>query len=240
MTATTTASTTASMTASTTKSTTATTSATTVSGKRTEATRALLACAALSAPLFAVVSLSQAFTRAGFDLTRNPLSQLSDGSLGWIQVADFVLTGVLAILGAAGLRRALAGRTGGVWVPRLVRGSGIGYIAAGIFRMDPGNGFPAGTPLGQTRTMSWHSDLHMLSGTIAFAAIIAACFVLGRFYAREGRRGLAGASRVAGVIFILGDGWATVGGAAGSLTLCVGALTGMLWVSYVAARLRTQ
>ncbi|HEV3173785.1 MAG TPA: DUF998 domain-containing protein [Actinocrinis sp.] len=224
----------------TTANTLSATSATVVTGKRTAATRALLACAALSAPLFAVVSLSQAFTRAGFDLTRNPLSQLSDGSLGWIQVTDFVLTGVLAILGAAGLRRALAGRTGGVWVPRLVRIAGIGYVAAGIFHMDPGNGFPAGTPLGEPHTMSWHSDLHMLSGTVAFAATIAACFVLGRFYAREGRRGLAIASRIAGVIFILGDGWAMVGGAAGSLTLCIGALTGMLWVSYVAARLRTE
>ena len=215
-------------------------SANIVTGKQTATTRVLLACAALSAPLFAVVSLTQVFTRAGFDLTRNPLSQLSDGSLGWIQVINFVLTGVLAILGAAGLRRVLAGRTGGVWVPRLVRISGIGYVAAGIFHMDPGNGFPAGTPLGQPHTMSWHSDLHMLSGTVAFAATIAACFVLGRFYAREGRRGLAIASRAAGVIFVLGDGWAMVGGDAGSLTLCVGALTGMLWVSYVAARLRAE
>lgn len=220
--------------------TAATTSVIGAAGKREAATRALLACAALSGPLFAVVSLTQVFTRAGFDLTRNPLSELSDGSLGWIQVADFVLTGLLTILGAAGLGRALAGRPGGVWAPRLVRISGVGCIAAGIFRMDPGNGFPAGTPLGQPKTMSWHSDLHMVSGTVTFAAIIAACFVLGRFYAREGRRGLALASRIAGVIFILGDGWAMVGGGAGALTLCIGALTGMLWVSYVAGRLRTE
>jgi hypothetical membrane protein len=207
-----------------------TTNSTTVS----TSTRSLLTCAAIAAPLFAVVSLTQAFTRPGFDLTRNPLSQLSSGSLEWLQVANFLVTGALTVAGAVGLRRVL-GRT---WAPRLVLIAGFGMMAAGVFRLDPGNGFPVGTPIGEPTSMTWHSTLHLASGTVSFACTIAACFVLGRYFARSGRRGFAIASRVAAVVFLVGDGWATVGGTAGSLTLAIGALTGMLWVSVVAARLR--
>lgn len=200
-------------------------------------TRFLLTCSILSAPLFAVVSLTQAFTRAGFDLTRHPLSQLSSGSLGWLQITNFLLSGGLTVVGAVGLRRVLRGSPGGVWTPRLVGVSGIGMMLAGVFRMDPGNGFPIGvvTPA----TMSWHSDLHMLCGTVSFAALIAACFVLGRHYTRTGHLGYAIASRTCGAVFTLCDGWAMAGGVAGSLTLAVGAITAMCWISVVAsAKLR--
>jgi hypothetical protein len=200
-------------------------------------TRALLATAAVSFPVWATVSLIQAFTRQDFVVTRNPLSALSNGSLGWIQITNFLLCGVLLAVGASGLRRALAGQAGGTWTPRLVRIAGIGMFAAGIFRMDPGDGFPAGTPAGPPPAMSWHSDLHMLSGTTAFAAVIAACFVLGRHYARSGQPASAIVSRVAGVIFILGDLWAMTGAKDGALTMLIGVFTGFLWVCLVAARL---
>jgi hypothetical protein len=40
---------------------------------------------------------------------------------------------------------------------------------------------------------------------------------------------------VAGTALLAGDLWAMSGGAAGSLTLAVGAITALLWVSGVAA-----
>lgn len=206
---------------------------------RAASTRTLLACLAVSFPLWGAVSLIQAATRRGYNITRLPLSILSNGPLGWIQIANFTLCGVLAVVGAIGLRRTLSGKPGGRWTPRLVAVGGAGMFAAGLFRMDPADGFPAGTPAGTASTMSWHSDLHMLCGSVSFAAIIAACFVLGRYFSRAGDHARAIVSRVAAVIFILGDGWATVGGAWGSLTLAIGALTGMVWVSAVAAHLRT-
>ncbi|MFD5872145.1 DUF998 domain-containing protein [Streptomyces sp. NPDC060322] len=46
-------------------------------------------------------------TRDGFDFTRNALSQLSLGALGWIQVTVFLLTGLLVIAGAIAIRQAL-------------------------------------------------------------------------------------------------------------------------------------
>ena len=201
-------------------------------------TRTTLMCAAIAAPLWAVVSVWQAATREGFDLTRHPLSALSNGELGWLQIANFVVAGVLTVVGASGLAGAMAGAPGGVWAPRLVRVSGVGLIAAGVFVMDPADGFPAGTPAGGPAAMSWHSYGHMAAGTVCFISLIAACYVLGRHFGRAGERGAAIGSRIAGTALLVGDVWAMAGGPAGSLTLAIGAITAMLWISYVAARLR--
>ncbi|WP_371783912.1 DUF998 domain-containing protein [Streptosporangium subroseum] len=204
-------------------------------GSATPATRALLAGSVISAPLFAVVSLTQAFTREGFDLIRHPLSMLSTGDLGWLQMANFLISGALTVAGAIGLRRVMRGTPGGTWAPRLILVSGVAMAAAAVFVMDPGDGFPVGTPAGQPTAMSWHGLMHMVAGSIGFTALIVACFVLGRHFSRTGRPGFAAASRLSGLVFALGDGWAMSGGYAGSLTLCVGAITAMAWVAVVAA-----
>jgi hypothetical membrane protein len=205
-------------------------------GRTQTSTRSSLLCAAVAAPLWAVVSLAQAVTRDGFDLTRHPLSALSNGDLGWLQITNFLVAGVLTVVGASGLRRALRATPGGRWAPRLVRVNGLGMIAAGIFVMDPGDGFPVGTPAGLPATLSWHSYGHMAAGTVTFASLIAACYVLGHHFSRAGDRRSAVASRVAGAALLLGNGWAMSGGRAGSLTLAIGAITAMLWISVVAAR----
>ena len=203
----------------------------------TVSTRSLLTAAVVAAPLWAVVSLAQAATREGYDLTRHPLSVLSNGSLGWLQITNFLVAGLLTVAGAIGLRRALHGTPGGTWAPRLVLVNGVGMIAAGLFVMDPADGFPVGTPAGMG-TLSWHSYGHLAAGSIAFIASIAACYVLGRHFSRAGNRGYAIASRVAGTALLLGNGWAMSGGQAGSLTLAIGSITASLWVSFVAARSR--
>lgn len=199
----------------------------------TTGTRALLACAAVAGPLWAAVALAQAATRDGYDLTRHPLSMLSNGSLGWLQITNFVIAGLLLMVGAAGFRRVLPS----TWLPRLVALNGAGLLAAGIFTMDPADGFPAGTPYGMATTLTWQSYGHMAAGTIAFAASIAACYVLARHFRRAGQRTAAVASVVAGTALLAGNLWAMSGGAAGSLTLAIGAITAMLWVSAVAATL---
>jgi hypothetical protein len=62
-------------------------------------TRWLLAGGALAAPLWVGASLAQVATREGFDLTRHPLSALSNGELGWLQITNFVVAGVLLLAG---------------------------------------------------------------------------------------------------------------------------------------------
>ncbi|MEO3973444.1 DUF998 domain-containing protein [Streptomyces sp. CAU 1734] len=216
-----------------------TTAATTATNARVS-TRTLLGFAAAAAPLWAVVSLGQAAARDGFDITRHPLSALSNGSLGWLQITNFVLAGVLTVIGSVGLRRVLRGTPGGVWAPRLVLLSGIGLIAAGAFVMDPADGFPAGAPEGMPTAMTWPSYAHMAAGTLTFTSLIAANYVLGRHFSRAGERGRAIVSRIAGTALLLGNGWAMSGGTAGTLTLAVGAITAMVSVAAVAAHYRSR
>jgi len=126
----------------------------------TSATRSLLAGGVVAGPLFIVVGLLQAFTREGFDLRRHPLSLLSNGDLGWIQVGNYLVTGLLFFAGAVGMRRVMRSGRGGTWGPRLIGAYGLGLAAAGLFRPDPANGFPAGAPPGNPEHPSWHSTVH--------------------------------------------------------------------------------
>jgi hypothetical protein len=61
---------------------------------------ALLVCGLIAGPVFIAANLIQAFTRAGFDLARHPISLLSLGSLGWLHIANFGVSGILCLLGA--------------------------------------------------------------------------------------------------------------------------------------------
>ncbi|GLW29204.1 DUF998 domain-containing protein [Actinoplanes regularis] len=197
---------------------------TTALATRTVAVSSRRAALAVAGPLWAAVSLAQVATRDGFDLMRHPLSLLSTGSLGWVQIANFVVAGLLMVVGAGSLD--------GRWAPRLTRIAGFGMIAAGLLVMDPGGGFPAGHPEVPT-TMSRHAIGHMAAGTVTFIALIAACYVLAK---RATTRGWTAAAAISGTALLVGDLWAMSGGAAGTLTLAVGAITAMLFLSMTALR----
>jgi Protein of unknown function (DUF998) len=103
-------------------------------------TSVLLACGLLAGPVFVGVAVGQVLLRDGFDLTRHPLSLLSLGELGWIQVTNFVVTGLLSIAFAVGIRRVLHPGRGGTWGPLLVGAFGVGLVLGGIFITDPSLG----------------------------------------------------------------------------------------------------
>ncbi len=172
-------------------------------GTRSQAagmTRALLACGAIAGPVFIVVVFIQIPLRAGFDWARHPLSMLSLGDAGWVQMANFIGCGLLFIAGAAGLRRVLRGTPAGTWGPLLIGGLGFGLIVGGLFSADPGLGFPPGAPAGQPTTMSWHSGLHLTGFGIGFISLIAGSFVFARRYLKLEQRGWAAYCIASGVI----------------------------------------
>ena len=74
-----------------------------VGSRRAPAHRLLLA-GVLAGPFYLTVALAQALTRPGFDLRRHDVSLLANGSLGWIQIGNFLVSGLLAIVAAVGLR----------------------------------------------------------------------------------------------------------------------------------------
>ena len=151
----------------------------TPAGASRQATARLLTAGIAAGPLFLTVCAAQALTRTGFDPSRHPLSLLSLGSLGWIQIANFAVTGALYLAYAAGLRRALPAGRGATWAPRLVAAIGTGLITAGVFLTDAGAGFPPGAPAGKP-DMSWHGALHELGFTIVLLSWTIACWAFRR------------------------------------------------------------
>jgi hypothetical membrane protein len=184
-------------------------------------TKKLLGCGVVAGPIYVTVSLVQALTREGFDPTRHAWSLLSNGDLGWIQITNFVLTGLLVIGCAVGLRRASLGR----WAPRLIGVYGVSLICAGVFRADPALGFPPGTPDGATE-VSWHGILHFVAGGVGFGCLIAACLVAARYFARV-------FSVVTGVVLAAGFG-GVASGAGPTLGLVAAVLLTWAWLSALA------
>jgi hypothetical membrane protein len=92
------------------------------------------------------VGAIQLFIRPGFDIRRHALSLLSNGDLGWIQIANLAITGALLLASAVGMWRALHGTRGGTWGPLLLGLYGVGLIGAAMFTADPGMGFPLERP----------------------------------------------------------------------------------------------
>lgn len=178
-------------------------------------TRSLLGYGVIAGPFYVVVGLVQALTRDGFDLTRHDLSLLANGPWGWIQIVNLVVSGLMTVAAAVGMRRSLrtlGGGPGSVWGPRLLGVYGAGLVGSGVFVADPMNGFPPGTPEGPATTVDVGGIGHVLCGAVGFVGLIAATFVLSRHYAALGRAGMTWFSRVTGVVFLL----AFVGIASGS------------------------
>jgi hypothetical protein len=130
-------------------------------------------------PLFVATFLIEGATRRGYDPIRLQVSYLSLGDQGWIQIANFCLSGVLAIFFAWGLRQALRSGRGSLLGPVLVAGYGVGLIVAGVFVTDAAFGYPPGTPGGEARMTTIHGLLHVIPGVpLAFGCPILASLVL--------------------------------------------------------------
>lgn len=219
----------------TTEATTATGPSATPAEGTTRSTRAMLASGVAAGALFMTVALAQAFTRHGFDIRRHPLSLLSLGDLGWIQVTNFVLAGALSLAFALGVRRVLHPGPAGTWGPVLIAGFGLGMIIAGIFRNDPALGFPPGTRAGTPTVLSWHAWLHTAGFALSFTALPAANFVFARRLRTLGWRGWARYSTATGALTLaliaLGMASLTI---AGPAFAAAGALA-TWWIAAVAA-----
>lgn len=192
---------------------------------------ALLAGGVVAGPLFLLVVVFQDLTREGFDPVRHPLSLLSLGDGGWLQIANFVVAGLLNIAFALGVRR--LSKAGAV----LIAGYGLGLIVAGVFVRDPGGGYPPGVP--EPSSPSWHQTVHGIGALIVFGSLVGACVVFARWFAARGDRGWARYSVVTGVVLV-GLLVATRHEKWESLLLRGAAVAGWMWVSLVACRLMPE
>ena len=111
-------------------------------------TTGLLACGAAAGPLFVLAFLVIGAVRASYNPLRHPVSSLALGDYGWLQSANFIVTGLLTLAFALGLRRATRFGAGSTWGPVLVGVYAVGLVGAGIFATDPFSGYPREPPPG--------------------------------------------------------------------------------------------
>jgi len=182
--------------------------------------RALLTCGVVAGPLYLVVGVIQGLARDGFDFARHPLSVLANGPGGWVQTANFIVTGLMVIAAAAGLARVLQSRATS-W---LLYAFGASMIVAAVFRADPIDGFPPGTPEGMPTSISTRGMIHFIAGALGFTCLGVSCLVAARALSRQSARSLSRLSLASGIVVLLGF----FGGPALSSNPVIG-----IWVSVV-------
>ena len=165
-------------------------------------TRSLLGYGVLVGPFYLAVGLIQAFVRDGFDFARHALSHLANGPGGWVQTANFVLSGLMVVAAAVGFARALRPQSRAAsWILGIF---GASMLAAAVFPADPVDGFPPGTPEGFPATVSTSGILHFAVGGIGFLALAVSCFVVAVAMRRRQARLMARLSFFSGLAVVAG------------------------------------
>jgi hypothetical protein len=153
-----------------------------------------LAWAGVIAPtLFVTIFTLEGWLRPGYAPLSMFVSALSLGSRGWIQIANFVVFGLLLLVFtravAAEFQSGKAARDGVVLLSIIA----ICYLLSGPFVMDP-----AGTPLGET---TLHGTLHGILGATVFSLMPVTCFVFLRRFREDPRwQSLAGGTLALGTL----------------------------------------
>ena len=163
------------------------------------ATRYLIAGGAIGPLLFIIVFLIEGATRPGYNAWHHYVSSLSLSDQGWMQIANFLVCGLLTLCFAVGLRQVLHTGRGSVWGPILLGVFSVALIVAGLFVTDPNLGYPPGTHSSGPQTL--HGTIHGVAGLIAFSSVAIASFVMARRFAGDPNwKGWALYSIVTGVL----------------------------------------
>lgn len=212
-------------------------------------TRLLLAGGAIGPLLFILVFLFEDATRPNYSPWHNFVSALSLSDQGWMQIANFLICGVLVFgFGGWGLGRVFRTGTGRFWGPVLLALFGFSLIIAGLFVTDPTLGYPPGA---STTVQTLHGTIHGINAPIAFGSLTVAIFVLARrFLADPTWRRWGVYSLVTGVICIVSfiasltvaqlDKNGVMPNAPAGLFERIAIICGWVWVALLALRLLRQ
>ena len=196
-------------------------------------TRSLLGYGVLAGPFYLALGVAQGLIRDGFSFARHPLSVLANGPGGWVQSANLAVSALMVLAAVVGIARAAPQHSRALRAALIVYA--LGMIVAAVFRADPMDGFPPGTPLGVPTTLSTSGAVHFAAGAVTFLAMAIACFAGARTLSKRGERGLARFSLLAGLVVFLaffgGGAFASsVGGVAG---IWVAVVMGWVWLAVV-------
>jgi hypothetical protein len=147
----------------------------------------------IGSALFVGVFTLEGFLRPGYDPLKMYISALSLGPRGWIQIANFIVFGMLLLVFTRGIaaefQTGKASRGGLI----LLTIMSILFVSSGPFVMDP-----TGTPQNQATI---HGTIHGLAGGIIFLLMPISCFVyLRRFRVDPNWQTFQGWALVFGII----------------------------------------
>jgi hypothetical protein len=209
---------------------------------RPKSERCLLRCGAIAGPLFVSVFLIEGARRPDYRPLRHPVSSLSLGPRGWVQVANFAATGTLYLAGAAGLARSPNPTARSRIAAAALGVTGIGLLGAAAFRTDPVSGYPPGTPAAPAQPTAT-GNLHTVAAVPVFLGIPAAAATYAWSASRCGRPGWAAYSAATAVAMLTGMGLAGQGFAQASrfvnhagLFQRAAIVAGLSWLTAVSAR----
>jgi len=138
-------------------------------------TRLLLSCGSVAGPVFVSTFVIIGRKREAYSPRRDPVSALALGPSGWVQVVNFLTTGVLTCAAAVGMRRALRSGPGAAAIPVATGAVGIGLIGAGIFATEPpGTDHTPSGPDAPTR-LTRRGALHVAFSVPVFLGLPIAC-----------------------------------------------------------------
>jgi hypothetical protein len=211
-------------------------------GEAETRTRRLLRCGVAAGPVFVAAFLLEGAARDGYRPLRHPVSSLALGSRGWIQVANFAVTGALFLAGAAGLARAGDPGTGSRAAPALIGAAGAGLLASAVCTTDPVSGYPPGTPDAVSEP-SRSGTAHNLAAVPVFLGLPAAALACSARSWRTGHRGFGRYSAGTAVTMLTSMALAAGGFSQsprlvrlGGLFQRVSIITGFGWLSVLSAR----
>jgi uncharacterized protein DUF998 len=145
----------------------------------------LLTVGAAGSVIFGLTYLTEGLLRPGYDSVTQPMSALSLGPGGWLQITNFVVFGLTGIVTAPAWRATLTPGLGATWYPRLRVLIGLAMISAGLFTQDPGLGYPVGVTA--PAHPSSHATVHNLGAYVSLTLTVAELSILSVRFAREPR-----------------------------------------------------
>lgn len=137
----------------------------------------LLFCGLVAPVIFISSFLIQGMFKKGYDSLRHPISSLSIGENGWIQVLTFIVTGTLMLIFSVEIQSRLKDKL----LTVVLVLTGIGLIASGIFTTDPLFGYPANEP-NISKEFSVQGKLHSIFALLVFIGIPILCFRMSSYF----------------------------------------------------------
>ncbi|MCL2157591.1 MAG: DUF998 domain-containing protein [Methanobrevibacter sp.] len=191
--------------------------------------KCLILCGVIAGLFFTISWIIQGAFREGYNPVMAPVSSLSIGPVGWIQVATFLITGVLIVFFAYGLLKITKEekevddvekevikeeveeeeivkeeKNNGIpiWGPILLLVCGIGLIGAGCFTTDTTTGYSEAKAIVKDNP-SFSGPIHKFFAGFLFFGLPLATFIFGNYFSSKNKKNWMIYSFLTGILFLI-------------------------------------